>query len=399
MHRSLAVGLAVTVGLLLVVPTALAFEAVSPNGENWKKWFMQVFWVALIVGVVVWGLLIYALIRFRARKGGPQEGPHIHGNTRMEIAWTIAPALVMGWLLVISYNGLFITDTPAEDEYDFNIRVTASRFSWQFEYPDGELSTNGTLRVEANQTVKVILRSTDVIHAFGVTELAVMLDVRPDKDSVTWFKATVPGTYALRCRELCGVGHSRMLGSIIIFPEGSEGDRHWGWAAPPVPTPTNTTSPTTTPPTNTTTNQTAQGTPVTLFLAPGLTITPAESTANVGDTLVVTADNTDGIVHNLYIGVFDANQPDHGALWKTEDLQGGEKATIQVGAFDKDVTYEYWCDKPGHRQGLRQGMSGVLVVGKGSALEEKEPLLPGPSPVVALVGVAVLVFVLRRRTE
>src|SRR5688572_366470 len=90
-----ALGCAITLlGFVGVVKSPFLMETASPRMEYWNGLFMQIFWIALVVGVLVWALLIYALIRFRARPGGPKEGPHIHGNTKMEIAWTIAPALV-----------------------------------------------------------------------------------------------------------------------------------------------------------------------------------------------------------------------------------------------------------------------------------------------------------------
>src|SRR5207247_2231522 len=112
----------------------------SPTEHQWISLFKTITIPAAIVFVLVEGLLIYALIRFRRRKTGPQEGPHIHGNTKMEIAWTIAPTLVMAWLLVVSLQALDRVDNSPNP--DFHITVVGRQFAWEFQYPDGTSSQN-----------------------------------------------------------------------------------------------------------------------------------------------------------------------------------------------------------------------------------------------------------------
>src|SRR5688572_21922688 len=170
--------------LAVLVPTVAAKDswffpdAGSQVQRDWQALFTQVFWVALVVFILVEGLLLYALLRFRRRKNGPQEGPHIHGNTKMEIAWTIAPTLVMAWLLVVSLQQLDKVDNGPSP--DFIIDVVGTQFEFEFFYPPTYVnSTRGTLYVEEQRVVGLRVTSEDVIHAFNIPELGVMIDAVP----------------------------------------------------------------------------------------------------------------------------------------------------------------------------------------------------------------------------
>lgn len=376
-------------------------ESSSVVRTRWNEMFMQVTWIAIVVAVLVWGLLLYALWRFRAKPGEFKEGPHIHGNTRMEIAWTIAPAAVMGWLLLISYNGLSWVDDHPEYPNDFVIEVTGSQFTWEFKYPDGTTSINNTLFVEVNKNVGLNITSRDVIHAFSVHDLAVMKDAIPGRTNYDWFRATRADNYTIKCRELCGAGHSEMVGTVVVLPAGEAGPNGYGWkgmgviAPSPSPAPAVTT---TGPAGNNTTTPLAAGRVIPIKLAPGgvFTIDPKELTIGL-ETITFEVQNSDRLVHNFFVGTFDKSQPNHGAIVKTGDLAGGGSESVTF-KFDKDATYEFWCDIGGHRTGPKQGMSGEMTVGKGGGgLAKDDLLLPGPDPAWLLAALAVGVLVLRRR--
>lgn len=382
---------------VMLLPLAAAKSA-SPGYEQWRSLFMTVTYAAIIVATVVFGALIYALIRFRARKGGPKEGPHIHGNTRMEIAWTIAPAAVMGWLLIISFQALLAADQTPED-IDFYIDVSAKQFVFDFTYPDGTTSTNGTLRIEQNRIVVANVTAEDVIHAFSIHDLRVMIDAVPGRTNTVWFQPTEPGEYDIYCRELCGVGHSKMKAKLFVFPEGSETYnvtdpsganrtefRHWGWpevaARPPVGD--NVTAP-------------PDAKQVSVKAKSGLKFEPTtiEGTLVPGDKAAILVTNEDpALPHTLHIGERKVDGDlESGALWFTPVLQPGETYTLVVDEFPEDKTYLYWCNVPGHYP----SMQGELKVGAGSQLDVPEPLLPGFEVVTLLGALVVAAFVVGRR--
>jgi cytochrome c oxidase subunit II len=389
--------------LVVALPAAAALtDPASPRMEFWNRLFMQIFWIAMVVGVLVWGLLIYAVVRFRARKGGPKEGPHIHGNTKMEIAWTIAPALVMGWLLVVSFNGLFAIDN-GPPQTDTTIKITASQFTFTFEYEDGSKGTSPpeSIYIEQNKYIMFDITSVDVIHAFSVPELGLMKDAVPGRMNHDWVQPTKVGNFSIKCRELCGAGHSAMVGQIVVFPEGARGGLAFGPAASPGAA---TTSPTTSAPATNTTAATngsapANGTRVPVTLAPGgaLSINPADLKVDTGTVVFEIKSEGGTIPHNLFIGPRrDTSKPDDGAEWKSKTLGSSADTAEIVAAFDKDATYEYWCDIPGHFDG---GMKGTLTVGKGGGEipSGPKPILPGFELVGLVFAVAVIAMVLRRR--
>ena len=98
------------------------------------------------------------------------------------------------------------------------VKVTAQKWFWQFDYPDGAASTN-ELVVPTGVPVKLVMSSQDVIHSFFVPDFRVKMDVLPNRYTIAWFEATEPGTYDLFCTEYCGTGHSKMLGKVRAVSE------------------------------------------------------------------------------------------------------------------------------------------------------------------------------------
>ncbi len=399
MRRVLVLVLLLGLPLLVAVSaSAVAQEAASPTYAAWRDLFMTVLWVAIVVSIIVYGALIYALIRFRARKGGPKEGPHIHGNTRLEIMWSIAPAVVMGWLLFISFDGLFMVDDHPDDDIDFWVDVTASQFRFDFSFPDGSESINGSFAVEENAVVGLRLTSTDVIHAFSVHDLAVMIDVMPNTTTETWFQATLPGDYGIRCRELCGVGHSYMgRGTFVsVFPDDHDGIPEYGYppAMPAGGTGTEGGNGTT-PPAQENETIPQDATSIDVTIGPGFTFTTKEIKGiEPGKPVVFRVKNLDAVTHDFSIGPnYDAGAADHGVKNQTRRLSKDATQNLVV-TFDADATLEFWCDQPGHYS----AMNGQLVVGTGAGgLSKKEPLLPGFDVLFLLGGLVVAGAFLKRR--
>jgi cytochrome c oxidase subunit II len=392
--RRAAAFLLAALGLCFAAPVAAAtlFEPHSPRIEYWNNLFMQIFWVSVFVAVLVFAVLLYAIIRFRHRKGGPVEGPHIHGNTKLEVAWTIAPAAVMAWLLMVSFNGLFAYEEPPA-EPDFTIRIDAFQFAWRFTYEDGKTGTAppDPIRIEQNRIVRFELHSDDVIHAFSVPELGIMKDAVPGRVNYDWTQVRTPGEYAIKCRELCGVGHSYMLGTLVVFPEGSQS---LPWGAPDAPTAPDDDNGTTQPDqgNQTTDNRTLpdDARVITVDMGPGFVFHPNQLTAQKGETVVYRLTNRDTTTHNMYIGRAHGN-----AEWTSSTLARGQTENFVVEFPDEDVTFLFWCDVAGH---YTAGMAGTLRLGAGSGDVGPRPLLPGFELMAVLAGLAVAaVFMARRR--
>ena len=163
---------------------------------------------ALLVFVLVEGVLIYAIFRFRGKPGDPE--PHqTHGNTTVEIIWTVIPALILAAIAVPTVRAIFQTNiTPGKDA--LTIEVVGHQWWWEFRYPEYNLTTANEINIPVGRTVSLRMGSTDVIHSFWVPPFAAKRDVFANRETRMWFKAEVEGNYPGQCAEFCGIQHARM---------------------------------------------------------------------------------------------------------------------------------------------------------------------------------------------
>jgi len=181
-------------------------------------------WPAVVILILVEGLLVVALLRFRRRSPDELPPKQVHGNTRLEIAWTVAPAALLLVLTVPTIASVFdLGRAPKADA--FPVTAVGQRWSWKFEYPgvqDSEgnpLFTFGELHLPANQEIAVSLEAVDVIHSFWVPKLAGKLDIVPGRTNRMWLNATVPGVYAGQCAEFCGLEHYKMRFCVVAHKD------------------------------------------------------------------------------------------------------------------------------------------------------------------------------------
>jgi cytochrome c oxidase subunit 2 len=163
---------------------------------------------ALLVFVLVEGVLVYAIFRFRGKPGDPE--PHqTHGNTTVEIIWTVIPALILAAIAVPTVRAIFETSaTPGKDA--LTIEVVGHQWWWEFRYPEYNLTTANEIHVPVGRTVSLRMGSSDVIHSFWVPQFAAKRDVFATRETRMWFKAEVDGEYPGQCAEFCGIQHGRM---------------------------------------------------------------------------------------------------------------------------------------------------------------------------------------------
>jgi cytochrome c oxidase subunit 2 len=195
-------------------------ENVSTFGDI-DSMFRLIYYITTAVFVGVIATLIFFLIRYRFQEGRRAE--YSHGNTTLEIVWTGATTLVVIMLALISlpqWNRIK-TEIPPSDVV---IQVTAKQFNWEIRYPgpdgtfgtDDDVGLDNDMHVPVNEVVVVQLTSKDVIHSFFIPNLRLKQDALPGRFINLWFKATKVGTYEIPCAELCGFGHSGMLGHLIV---------------------------------------------------------------------------------------------------------------------------------------------------------------------------------------
>ena len=163
---------------------------------------------ALLVFVLVEGVLVYSIFRFRGRPGDPE--PHqTHGNTTVEIVWTVIPALILAAIAVPTVKAIFQTSS-APGAGSLRVDVVGHQWWWEFRYPEYNLTTANELHVPVGRTVSLHMGSNDVIHSFWVPQFAAKRDVFANRETRLWFKAEVTGEYPGQCAEFCGIQHGRM---------------------------------------------------------------------------------------------------------------------------------------------------------------------------------------------
>jgi cytochrome c oxidase subunit II len=169
--------------------------------------------------VLVTGVIIYCVWQFRMKPGEElKDGPPIHGNTRLEVLWTVVPAVLL--LSMIGYSFVVLRDNEKKPAREINVAVTAQQFAWTFEYPSSV--THGApvhatqLYLPINESVRFGLHSKDVIHAFWIPAFRLQEDVVPG--ITVHYRATPDrlGSYPIVCNLLCGIGHSLMRSQVHV---------------------------------------------------------------------------------------------------------------------------------------------------------------------------------------
>jgi cytochrome c oxidase subunit II len=193
--------------------------------------------MATIVFVIVMAVMLYSMIRYRERPGDDREPKQVHGNTPLEITWTIIPAVILAVLAVPTLRTLFdVRSVPTGDDV-LQISVTGHQWWWEFEYPnertdDGRtIVTANELHIPANTVVYLTMTSADVIHSFWVPPLNGKRDVVPGRITNLKLEAdepTPPGQPLLgQCAEFCGLAHADMRVKVVVHDQAGFDE----WAA------------------------------------------------------------------------------------------------------------------------------------------------------------------------
>jgi cytochrome c oxidase subunit II len=207
-------------------------EDVSTFGGEIDSLFYLIYYITAVTFILVTVLMVVFLIMYRQQEG--RRATYTHGNTTLEIIWTIIPAAILIVLSFMSVSTWAKVKRHAPDS-DFELQVTAKQFNWEVVYPgaDHQFGTpddvkfDNDLHVPVNKVVRVHLSSRDVIHSFFLPNLRLKQDAVPGRTILVWFEATKPGKYELPCAELCGFGHSGMKGWLYVHTP----EEYAKWAA------------------------------------------------------------------------------------------------------------------------------------------------------------------------
>ncbi|MHB8621212.1 MAG: cytochrome c oxidase subunit II [Chloroflexota bacterium] len=192
------------------------------------------FFLACGVFVVVEGMLAYVLIRYRSR--GTGELPRqTHGNTRLEIAWTIAPAILLAIVAVPTVQTNFDTQAPPP-AHSMQVNVIGHQWWWEFQYPALGITTANEVHLPLNKPVSFNLESADVMHSFWLPRLGGKRDVIPNHTNHLWWTPDAIGVSPGQCAQFCGTEHAKM--GMKVFVQSQTDFNAWvkDQQAKPVPT-------------------------------------------------------------------------------------------------------------------------------------------------------------------
>lgn len=217
------------------------FDPAGPTAQSQKDLLMPVMWVAAVVFVIVEGGIVLIAIKYRHRKGRDLLPPQTHGNTRLEIGWTILPAVVLAFVMVPTVSLIWdLSRHP--DPGAMNVTVEGHQWWWAFRYTDpdmavgygdqGPITTADVMVIPVGREIYLSLEShgggaqdangvTDfeVIHSFWVPRLAGKQDVVPGRTNHIILQADEPGTYWGQCAEFCGLQHGRMRFRVVALDQ------------------------------------------------------------------------------------------------------------------------------------------------------------------------------------
>ena len=176
------------------------------------------YWFATIICIAIFSLVIavivYSVLAFRVQPDDDTDGPPIHGNTRLEVIWTVVPAVLVIAIGVVSAVVLSKNANAGSDPLE--VKVFAQQFAWKFEYP-GKVQTE-ELVMPLHRSVKFEMQSADVIHSLWIPQMGQKQDVVPGITTKIVITPTRTGNFTLICTELCGLGHATMRAKATVMP-------------------------------------------------------------------------------------------------------------------------------------------------------------------------------------
>ena len=198
-------------------------DALDPRGPVARKedhlWNI-VFPITIVVFVLVNALVLTVVVKFR-RRGDDDVPVQVHGNPKLELAWTIAPAFVLAVVGVFTVATVFkINERASANDNALFVKVIGHQWWWEFQYPNEKITTANELVIPTGRTVQLEMTSVDVIHSFWPPKLAGKVDVVPGRQNYMQVKADKADTYWGQCAEFCGLSHANMRLRVVSKTPG-----------------------------------------------------------------------------------------------------------------------------------------------------------------------------------
>lgn len=201
------------------------FDTAGPVADEQAGLFKLIFWIAVVVFILVEGGIIWITLRYR-RRSDSEMPAQTHGNTRLELTWTVIPALIIIAIAIPTIRSIWNLAEPPSDEPFMTVEAIGHQWWFEFRYPEEEIITANELRIPVGKNVVVNLTSQDVIHSFWVPKLFGKVDMVPRRENQLWFRANAEGEFYGQCAEFCGVAHALMRFRVIAQSE----EEYTAWA-------------------------------------------------------------------------------------------------------------------------------------------------------------------------
>lgn len=211
-------GIGVVVAILVtLVAVLIPWLPTSASKEMDRIEF--VYWFATVISIGIFSLVIavivYSVMTFRVAPEDESDGPSIHGNTGLEVIWTLIPAAIVVAVGVLS--AVVLSQNGNAGTNPLQVNVFAQQFAWRFEYPQQNKLKSGELVLPLGRSVEFEMTSADVIHSFWIPEMGQKQDLVPGIQTKIIVTPTRTGRFALVCTELCGLGHATMRASVRVL--------------------------------------------------------------------------------------------------------------------------------------------------------------------------------------
>jgi cytochrome c oxidase subunit 2 len=190
------------------------FEPAGPFAERIDGLFWPVFWIAAGVFVLVQGAILVAVFLFRDKEGA-KEARQLHGSPKLEVLWTVIPALILAGVAVPTTAAVF--DLTECDPGAMEIQVTGHQWWFEYHYPEADITTANVMVIPAGQEVCAHMTSDDVLHNFWIPSLNGKRYLVPGQTTLLRLEAFEPGEFWGHCAEFCGLSHSLMRARVLAL--------------------------------------------------------------------------------------------------------------------------------------------------------------------------------------
>jgi cytochrome c oxidase subunit 2 len=201
----------------------------STFAKEVDDFYMYIMYISIVFFVLIVAAMVWFTLQYRRRPGYQGDSRALHNNA-LEITWTVIPTLIVIWIFARGVYGYMDMMRPPADTIDVN--VTAQKWAWSFQYPNGAISNE--LHIPVNRPSRMLMRSDDVLHSLFIPAFRCKTDVVPGRVIPMWFQPILTGTYDMFCTEYCGDEHSNMITKVIVHEQAEYEEWLAKAAQPPV---------------------------------------------------------------------------------------------------------------------------------------------------------------------